>query len=70
MIQRHNLYYHTRLGRRGAMKTSWGSALYFEELVYAPLYYGYGGRGEMGDRAMIARHPRTADSCASDPTPC
>ena len=31
-----------------------GIGLYFEELVYAPLYYGYGGDGEMGDRREIS----------------
>jgi len=29
---------------------------YFDEAVYAPLYYGYGGPGEYGDRAWYARH--------------
>ena len=28
---------------------------HLEEAVYAPLYYGYGGRGEYGDRAALAR---------------
>ena len=28
---------------------------HIEEAVYAPLYYGYGGRGEYGDRAALAR---------------
>ena len=54
VIQRHNLYYHTPWAS-GGDENFLGIGLYFEELVYAPLYYGYGGRGEMGDRAMIAR---------------
>ena len=28
---------------------------HIEEAVYAPLYYGYGGRGEYADRAALAR---------------
>ena len=28
---------------------------HIEEAVYAPLYYGYGGQGEYGDRATLAR---------------
>ena len=28
---------------------------HLEEAVYAPLYYGYGSRGEYGDRAALAR---------------
>lgn len=29
---------------------------HIEDAVYAPLYYGYGGPGEYGDRASLARH--------------
>mgnify|MGYP001461916106 CR=1 FL=1 len=29
---------------------------YFDEAVYAPLYYGYGGPGEYADRTWYARH--------------
>jgi len=29
---------------------------YFDEAVYAPLYYGYGGSGEYADRSWYARH--------------
>ena len=54
VIQRHNLYYHTPW-ESGAEDNFMGIGLYFEELIYAPLYYGYGGRGEMGDRGLIAR---------------
>ncbi len=54
VIQRHNLYYHTPWDS-GADDNFLGIGLYFEELIYAPLYYGYGGRGEMGDRGLIAR---------------
>ena len=54
VIQRHNLYYHTPW-ESGAEDNFMGIGLYFEELIYAPLYYAYGGRGEMGDRGLIAR---------------
>lgn len=54
VIQRHNLYYHTPWAS-GSDENFMGIGLYFEELVYAPMYYGYGGRGEMGDRGVISR---------------
>ena len=54
VIQRHNLYYHTPWAS-GSDENFMGIGLYFEELVYAPHYYGYGGRGEEGDRGVISR---------------
>ena len=54
VIQRHNLYYHTPWAS-GSEENFMGIGLYFEELVYAPRYYGYGGRGEDGDRGVISR---------------
>lgn len=54
VIQRHNLYYHTPW-ESGAHDNFMGIGLYFEELIYAPLYYGYGGPGEVGDRTTISR---------------
>ena len=30
--------------------------MHIDEAVYAPLYYGYGGEGEFGDRVNYARH--------------
>jgi thymidylate kinase len=54
VIQRHNLYYHTPWAS-GSDENFMGIGLYFEELVYAPHYYGYGGRGEGGDRGVISR---------------
>ena len=53
VIQRHNLYYHTPWDS-GSSEPFMGIGLYFEELVYAPLFYGYGGDGEMGDRREIS----------------
>ena len=54
VIQRHNLYYHTPWAS-GSEENFMGIGLYFEELVYAPKYYGYGGRGQDGDRGVISR---------------
>ena len=54
VIQRHNLYYHTPWAS-GSDENFMGIGLYFEELVYAPRYYGYGGRGQDGDRSLISR---------------
>ena len=54
VIQRHNLYYHTPWDSGGG-EHFMGLGLYFDELVYAPVYYGYGGRGELGDRRTVAR---------------
>ena len=54
VIQRHNLYYHTPWDA-GGDENFLGIGLYFEELVYAPRYYGFGAQGELGDRTVIAR---------------
>ena len=54
VIQRHNLYYHTPWAS-GSEDNFMGIGLYFDELVYAPKYYGYGGRGQDGDRGVISR---------------
>ena len=47
--QRHNLYYHTP-----AKRDTDGIYVgyYFEDTIYADLYYGYGGDGEPGDRRV------------------
>lgn len=54
VIQRHNLYYHTPW-QSGSDENFMGVGLYFEELVYAPRYYGYGAEGGLGDRRLISR---------------
>ncbi len=54
VIQRHNLYYHIPWAS-GSDENFMGIGLYFDELVYAPTYYGYGGRGQDGDRSVISR---------------
>ena len=54
VIQRHNLYYHTPWAS-GSDENFMGIGLYFEELAYAPAYYGYGGPGQDGDRGIVSR---------------
>ena len=54
VVQRHNLYYHAPW-QSGSEDNFLGIGLYFEELVYAPRYYGYGRDGEPGDRRLISR---------------
>lgn len=54
VIQRHNLYYHTPWAS-GSEDNYMGIGLYIEELIYSREYYGYGGPGQDGDRAVIAR---------------
>ena len=55
VIQRHNLYYHTPWAS-GSNENFMGIGLYFEELVYATKYYGYGGRGQDGARRDPPAH--------------
>ncbi|MXY95746.1 MAG: hypothetical protein F4047_05200 [Caldilineaceae bacterium SB0670_bin_27] len=55
VIQRHNLYYHTPWAS-GSVENFMGIGLYFDELIYGPTYYGYGGRGQDGDRTVISRN--------------
>lgn len=50
--QRHNLYYHT--------PSSYNTdgiivGYYFEDTIYADLYYGYGGKGKPGDREVHSK---------------
>ncbi len=50
--QRHNLFYHTpaKLDTDGIVV-----GYYFEDEIYGPLYYGYGGEGEQGDRRKVSQ---------------
>ena len=50
--QRHNLYYHT-IAKRDTDGIVVG--YYFEDSIYAPLYYGYGGEGGPGDRVYHSK---------------
>ena len=54
VFTRYTLYYHTPSQHREGP----GSILaghYFDEAIYGPLYYGYGGSGEPGDRGVVLR---------------
>ncbi len=55
VMQRQNLYYHTSYPAKSDM-TSLVIGLHVDEAIYGPLYYGYGGAGQMGDRQVIAKH--------------
>jgi hypothetical protein len=54
MTQRHSLVYHTPYEPTDSDLLLIGYV--FDEAVYAPLYFGYGGPGGAGDRSMYARH--------------
>lgn len=54
VIQRHNIYYHTPGEKSSGDGITIG--LHFDEMVYGPLYWGYGSKGMIGDRAVIAKH--------------
>jgi hypothetical protein len=54
VFTRYTLYYHTPSQHREGP----GSILaghYFDEAIYGPPYFGYGGRGEPGDRGVVLR---------------
>lgn len=51
--QRHNLYYHTP-AKHGTDGIYVG--YYFEDTIYAQLYYDYGGEGSPGDRRVHSEH--------------
>ncbi len=55
VIQRHNLYYHTP-AESSSGEDFLGIGIHIDEAIYGPLYYGYGGPGDMGDRQMIAKN--------------
>ena len=55
VIMRHNLYYHTP-AESSAGEDFLGIGIHIDEAIYGPLYYGYGGPGDMGDRQMIAKN--------------
>ena len=54
VIQRHDLYYHTP--GEGKSKDGLIIGLHIDEKIYGPLYWGYGLKGVLGDREVIARH--------------
>ena len=55
VIQRHNLYYHTP-SESSSGEDFLGIGIHIDEAIYGPLYYGYGGPGDLGDRRMIAKN--------------
>ena len=54
VIQRHNLYYHTPT-QSSPEGDFLGIGIHIEDGIYGPLYHGYGGPGELGDRQTIAK---------------
>jgi hypothetical protein len=54
-LQRHQIEYHLQDGffESGDANTC---GFYIEDAVYGPLYWGYGGPGELGDRTLYSRH--------------
>jgi hypothetical protein len=53
-FQRYNIEYHLGTGFIGDAD-HWLIDWFYADAVYAPLYYGYGGRGEYSDRQMVTR---------------
>ena len=53
-FQRYNIEYHLGAGFIGD-PDHWLIDWFYADAVYAPLYYGYGGRGEYSDRQMVTR---------------
>ena len=54
-FQRYHMEYHIGESFYGDAHHN-NIGFYFDEAVYAPLYYGYGGPGEYADRSWYARH--------------
>ena len=54
LIQRHQLDYHVQptFYQDGNLSVT---GLHIEDAVYGPLYWGYGGPGEPGDRGVLSR---------------
>jgi len=54
MFQRYQIEYHLQPGFY-TYPDHVMVGMHLEDAVYAPLYYGYGGRGQDGDRTVISR---------------
>ena len=52
-LQRHNIAYHTPTERSDGHYLVIG--LHLDDAVYGPLYFGYGGDGEHGDRSVVSQ---------------
>ena len=59
LLMRYALYYHSPQGPQPIGTGSARVGYYFDELIYAPRYYGYGGEGELGDRRIEANKIET-----------
>ncbi len=56
-LQRHNIYYHTpNQAYFDADQDRIVVGLHIEDAIYGPHYFGYGGKGEEGDRRVISQH--------------
>ena len=53
MVQRHNAYYHVKERNYNRLDHI-VVGLHIEDSVYGPLYFGYGGKGEPGDRGLVS----------------
>ena len=62
MFQRYHMEYHLSPSFYGDPHHN-SVGFHIDEAVYAPLYYGYGGAGEYGDRVRTAR--RTEDQAGA-----
>lgn len=56
VIQRHNIYYHMPKEVPKKKKNGIIIGLHIDDAVYAPLYWGYGKAGMIGERAIISTH--------------
>lgn len=56
MFQRYQIEYHLQPGFFAPSPDHILVGMHLEDAVYAPLYYGFGGPGEYGDRTVFARH--------------
>ena len=54
LLMRYALYYHTPYYPRPESGIVVGH--HIDDMVYGPLYFGYGGDGEPGDRSLVSRH--------------
>jgi hypothetical protein len=54
LLMRYSLYYHTPYYPRPEGGIVVGH--HVDDMVYGPLYFGYGGDGEPGDRSLVSRH--------------
>jgi hypothetical protein len=53
LLMRYALYYHTPTGRDASSGMLVG--YHIEDMIYGPLYFGYGGDGEPGDRRLVSQ---------------